>query len=78
MINFKTLNNQEIHVSKDTVKEIVFDENLKKTKVVTDKNEYMVDKINANHVIAECRYDKIDRLTNAINNLTNMIRARVH
>lgn len=73
-----TLGDKEIHLVRSAVKEVVIDTALDSATVVTDKNQYAVDVQTAKEIIRRCEDKSLDHLITAINNLTHMIRARVH
>lgn len=78
MIQFRTTDDRTIHASKNAIKEVIFNSTDKSAPaiIVTEKNKYYVSASEAMNVVNACKEN--DYLAHAINNLTNMIRARIH
>ena len=73
-----TSEDKEIHLVRSAVKEVIIDTASDSATVVTEKKQYAVDVQTAKDIIRRCDDKSLDHLITAINNLTQMIRARVH
>ena len=78
MINIKTKAGYEVYLAKSTIKEIVFNPNGEEAMIYTEKNYHRVDVDTAKKLVNSINERSTEHLVTAINNLTNMIRARVH
>lgn len=78
MINIKTKAGCDVYLSKSTIKEIVFNPNDEEAMIYTDKNSHKVDIDTAKKLANSINERSTEHLVTAINNLTLMIRARVH
>lgn len=78
MINIKTKAGYDVYLAKSTIKEIVFNPNGEEAMIYTEKNYHRVDVDTAKKLVNSINERSTEHLVTAINNLTNMIRARVH
>lgn len=78
MLKINTTDGLEVHMSKTTVKEIIINPNAETATIYTDRNAHEVSVETARRISEGLRDNNTERLTTAINNLTLMIRARVH
>lgn len=78
MINIKTKAGYDVYLAKSTIKEIVINPNGEEAMLYTDSNSHKVDVETAKKLANSINERSTEHLITAINNLTNMIRARVH
>lgn len=78
MINIKTKDGYDVYLAKSTIKEIVFNPNGEEAMIYTDNNSHKVDVDTATKLANSINERSTENLITAINNLTLMIRARVH
>lgn len=78
MIHITTKAGYDVYLAKSTIKEIVFNPNGEEAMIQTDNNYHKVDVDTAKKLANSINEKSTEHLITAINNLTNMIRARVH
>ncbi len=78
MIHITTKAGYDVYLAKSTIKEIVFNPNEEEAMIQTDNNYHKVDVDTAKKLANSINEKSTEHLITAINNLTNMIRARVH
>ena len=77
MLKITLINLRDVYLSKSAVKEICPTDNPEVMKVYTDNNEYLIRKTEVQKILEYTDDNQISYLAQVINNLTQLLRARM-